>query len=60
VNEQVSAACRRLAPLKELEGGFNMIGFSQGGQFLRVSEGAVNQADALPAACTAAFCGHLP
>lgn len=36
VNAQVQEVCDKLAGMKELEGGFNMVGFSQGGQFLRV------------------------
>jgi len=35
VNAQVDEVCSKLAGVKELEGGFNMVGFSQGGQFLR-------------------------
>lgn len=35
VNEQVAEACRKLASVKELSGGFDAVGFSQGGQFLR-------------------------
>lgn len=34
---QVDKVCRELADIDELAGGFNMVGFSQGGQFLRVS-----------------------
>jgi hypothetical protein len=37
VNAQVAEVCEKLEDMKELQGGFNMIGFSQGGQFLRVS-----------------------
>lgn len=37
VNAQVAEVCRQLEDMKELRGGFNMVGFSQGGQFLRVS-----------------------
>lgn len=37
VNVQVSEVCDKLAGMQELRGGFNMVGFSQGGQFLRVS-----------------------
>jgi hypothetical protein len=37
VNAQVAEVCRKLEDMRELEGGFNMVGFSQGGQFLRVS-----------------------
>jgi hypothetical protein len=29
--------------MDELKGGFNMVGFSQGGQFLRVSDSCGNQ-----------------
>lgn len=35
VNEQVEAVCDDLRKMPELEGGFNAVGFSQGGQFLR-------------------------
>eukprot|EP01112_Ceratiomyxa_fruticulosa_P010251 TRINITY_DN2700_c0_g1_i2.p1 TRINITY_DN2700_c0_g1~~TRINITY_DN2700_c0_g1_i2.p1 ORF type:complete len:329 (-),score=53.52 TRINITY_DN2700_c0_g1_i2:71-976(-) len=35
VNDQVDYVCRRLANDTNLEDGFNAIGFSQGGQFLR-------------------------
>jgi palmitoyl-protein thioesterase len=35
VNQQVGKVCDELASMDELRGGFNMIGFSQGGQFLR-------------------------
>ena len=35
VNDQVAAACSRLRDLPQLKGGFNAVGFSQGGQFLR-------------------------
>eukprot|EP00775_Hariotina_reticulata_P005960 gene5960-6199_t len=35
VNQQVDKVCDELAEMKELAGGFNMVGFSQGGQFLR-------------------------
>lgn len=37
MNVQVAEACRKLEDMSELQGGFNMVGFSQGGQFLRVS-----------------------
>lgn len=36
VNAQVAEVCDKLEGMKELKQGFNMIGFSQGGQFLRV------------------------
>lgn len=36
---QVDKVCGSLAGMPELEGGFNMVGFSQGGQFLRVRAG---------------------
>jgi len=32
---QVANVCEELGSLKQLKGGFNMVGFSQGGQFLR-------------------------
>ncbi|KAE8190385.1 hypothetical protein A4X06_0g6961 [Tilletia controversa] len=35
VNEQVEKVCEQLAGIPELEDGFDAIGFSQGGQFLR-------------------------
>ncbi|KAF7321470.1 Palmitoyl-protein thioesterase [Mycena kentingensis (nom. inval.)] len=35
VNEQVALVAEQLAGIPELEGGFDAIGFSQGGQFLR-------------------------
>lgn len=35
MNEQVQAVCDKLAADPNLKGGFNAIGFSQGGQFLR-------------------------
>lgn len=35
VNDQVQNACEQIAAIKELRGGFDAIGFSQGGQFLR-------------------------
>ncbi|KAJ7782884.1 palmitoyl-protein thioesterase [Mycena metata] len=35
VNEQVQLVAEQLAAIPELEGGFDAIGFSQGGQFLR-------------------------
>jgi hypothetical protein len=34
---QVTLACEQLRELDELDGGWNAVGFSQGGQFLRVS-----------------------
>lgn len=34
---QVGKVCSELESMEELKGGFNMVGFSQGGQFLRVS-----------------------
>lgn len=40
VNVQVAEVCRQLEGMQELRGGFNMVGFSQGGQFLRVSGGS--------------------
>ncbi|PWZ01832.1 alpha/beta-hydrolase [Testicularia cyperi] len=35
VNDQIGHACDQLASIPELKGGFDAIGFSQGGQFLR-------------------------
>lgn len=35
VNKQVENVCEELADKDELSGGFHMVGFSQGGQFLR-------------------------
>jgi palmitoyl-protein thioesterase len=35
VNDQVAKVCEELADMPELKGGFNAIGFSQGGQFMR-------------------------
>ncbi|KAJ9475653.1 Palmitoyl-protein hydrolase 1 [Pseudozyma hubeiensis] len=35
VNDQVQTACEQLASIDELRNGFDAIGFSQGGQFLR-------------------------
>jgi len=35
VNDQVASVCKMLAADPKLQGGFNAIGFSQGGQFLR-------------------------
>jgi len=35
VNDQVAEVCAELKELKELKHGFNAVGFSQGGQFLR-------------------------
>jgi palmitoyl-protein thioesterase len=35
VNEQAAAVCEQLRSTPELQGGFNAIGFSQGGQFMR-------------------------
>ncbi|KDN38646.1 alpha/beta-hydrolase [Tilletiaria anomala UBC 951] len=35
VNDQVQQVCEQLASIKELKDGFDGIGFSQGGQFLR-------------------------
>lgn len=35
VNDQVHKACEQLAAIQELRDGFDAIGFSQGGQFLR-------------------------
>jgi len=35
VNKQVESACEQIAAQEELAGGYNAIGFSQGGQFLR-------------------------
>ncbi|KAF9423192.1 hypothetical protein BGZ94_008358 [Podila epigama] len=35
VNDQVESVCRQLKSIKELKDGFNAVGFSQGGQFLR-------------------------
>ncbi|CAO3662597.1 unnamed protein product [Umbelopsis vinacea] len=35
INEQLDKVCHDLAEIPELEDGFNAIGFSQGGQFLR-------------------------
>jgi hypothetical protein len=36
---QVEIVCGQLSKMPELKHGFNAIGFSQGGQFLRVSAG---------------------
>jgi hypothetical protein len=33
---QVAKVCNELRSIPELQGGFNAVGFSQGGQFLRV------------------------
>ncbi|KAG0360877.1 hypothetical protein BG005_009712 [Podila minutissima] len=35
VNNQLEIVCRQLKDIKELQRGFNAVGFSQGGQFLR-------------------------
>lgn len=35
INDQVTLACEQLRELDELDGGWNAVGFSQGGQFLR-------------------------
>ncbi|KAG0038975.1 hypothetical protein BGZ82_010178 [Podila clonocystis] len=35
VNNQLEIVCRQLKDIKELQSGFNAVGFSQGGQFLR-------------------------
>lgn len=35
VNDQVARACAQLRNISELQGGYNAVGFSQGGQFLR-------------------------
>ncbi|KAG0338211.1 hypothetical protein BG004_007307 [Podila humilis] len=35
VNNQLEIVCRQLKDIKELKNGFNAVGFSQGGQFLR-------------------------
>ncbi|KAG0249128.1 hypothetical protein BG011_009567 [Mortierella polycephala] len=35
VNKQIETVCQQLKSVKELEDGFNAVGFSQGGQFLR-------------------------
>ncbi|KAG0069887.1 hypothetical protein BGZ89_001901 [Linnemannia elongata] len=35
VNKQIEVVCDQLKAIPELEGGFNAVGFSQGGQFLR-------------------------
>jgi len=35
VNDQVAEACETLAADPQLADGFNAVGFSQGGQFLR-------------------------
>ncbi|KAG0206074.1 hypothetical protein BGX28_002433 [Mortierella sp. GBA30] len=35
VNNQIEYVCQQLKGIKELKGGFNAVGFSQGGQFLR-------------------------
>lgn len=35
MNEEIAKVCRFLAEQDGLKGGFNMIGFSQGGQFSR-------------------------
>lgn len=37
VNEQVSVVCSQLARDPQLKGGYNAMGFSQGGQFLYVT-----------------------
>ncbi len=37
VNEQVSMVCSQLAQDPKLKGGYNAMGFSQGGQFLYVA-----------------------
>lgn len=37
VNEQVSMVCSQLAQDPKLKGGYNAMGFSQGGQFLYVT-----------------------
>ena len=34
-NDEVALVCAHLKSLKALEGGFNLVGFSQGGQFAR-------------------------
>merc|ERR1711862_276837 len=34
-NKQVDKACKTLKGIPELAGGFNAVGFSQGGQFMR-------------------------
>lgn len=36
LNEQVADVCEQIRSIPELQGGYNAIGFSQGGQFLRV------------------------
>lgn len=36
VNQQVETACEKLGGIEELSGGYNAVGFSQGGSFLRV------------------------
>ncbi|KAF8941597.1 hypothetical protein BGZ58_005547 [Dissophora ornata] len=35
VNKQIESVCQQLKSIPELEDGFNAVGFSQGGQFLR-------------------------
>ena len=35
VNAQVAAACEQIRATPQLQGGYNAVGFSQGGQFLR-------------------------
>lgn len=35
VNRQVQDACDALASIPQLQGGYNALGFSQGGQFMR-------------------------
>ncbi len=35
VNDQVQAACDQIASIPELQHGYNALGFSQGGQFIR-------------------------
>ena len=34
INEQVEEACQKIAADESLQGGYNAMGFSQGGQFL--------------------------
>jgi len=34
VNDQISMVCDTIARDKKLQGGYNAVGFSQGGQFL--------------------------
>ena len=53
MNEEIAKVCRFLREQDDLKGGFNMIGFSQGGQFSRA---VVQRCRFCPAVCLSVAC----